>query len=177
MKSVQTSNARDRVSTRTAPGESTEPLCVGSDPSKFFPDGLGPALDSQVAAAKQVCSVCPFRLNCLANAIRFNAEEGIWAGFTPRERRRLSSRAKSLARFDRHLIERVAAGHIVDVDRQDRSTVVMGLHRQGWDIPRIARAMELTPIAVQLNLQTELELEFFLHAHERSKLMTAECPI
>ncbi|WP_327250154.1 WhiB family transcriptional regulator [Streptomyces sp. NBC_01320] len=177
MKSFPNSDVRGLASTVAVPAEPAEPLCAGSDPSMFFPDGIGPAVDSQVMETKQVCFACPVRLNCLTDAIRFDAEEGIWAGFTPRERRRLSSRAIALQKFDRQLIERVAAGYIVEVDVPERSTVVMGLYRRGWDELRIADAMKLAPFAVRMDLQAQVELEFFIHAHERAKQMRAEYAI
>ncbi|MFK4103157.1 WhiB family transcriptional regulator [Streptomyces sp. NPDC019531] len=174
MNSVPTSGVRGPASTGAATAERAEPLCAGSDPSLFFLDGLGPAVDSQVTETKRVCFACPVRLNCLTDAIRFDAEEGIWAGFTPRERKRLSSRVTDMPKIYRQLIERVAAGHIAKVDPQYRPAVVMGLHRRGWDELRIAKAMKLAPFAVRMDLQAQLELEFYIHAHERAKKMTAE---
>lgn len=168
------SDVRGLAATGAVPAEPAGPLCAGSDPSMFFPDGFGPAVDSQVMETKQVCFACPVRLNCLTEAIRFDAEEGIWAGFTPRERRRLSSRAIALPKFDHQLIERVAAGHIVEVDVLERSAVVMGLYRRGWDELRIADAMKLAPFAVRMDMRAQLELEFFIRAHDRAKQMCAE---
>jgi len=54
----------------------------------FFPDSPGPA-----ATAKRICMQCEVRQPCLEYALATdepNAEHGIWAGLSPRERRALA---------------------------------------------------------------------------------------
>lgn len=64
-------------------------LCRRADPTWFFP----PSYHNNtplVRAAKNVCSACPVRDECLAYALD-NPEltvDGIWGGLTPRERNR-----------------------------------------------------------------------------------------
>ncbi|MGI8663089.1 MAG: WhiB family transcriptional regulator [Acidimicrobiales bacterium] len=58
--------------------------CTGADPDLFFPDRGELAL-----AAKVVCAVCPVREQCLAHALVFHEDHGVWGGTTPTERRRL----------------------------------------------------------------------------------------
>jgi WhiB family redox-sensing transcriptional regulator len=66
--------------------------CLGVDPELFFPVGTtGPALD-QVDEARRVCRDCPVRRPCLDLALRTDAEYGVWGGFDPLERKRLSRR-------------------------------------------------------------------------------------
>jgi WhiB family redox-sensing transcriptional regulator len=174
MSGVPNSNVRAPASTGSAAAEGAEPLCAGVDPSVFFPDGLGAAVDAQVTETKRVCLACPIRLNCLTDAIRFNAEEGIWGGFTSRERKRLSSRATAIPEFDLRLIERVAAGHIAEVDGRYRPMVVMGLRRRGWGNVRIAKALKVSPSRVLTDVDAQRELEFFIDAQERARSMTSE---
>jgi WhiB family redox-sensing transcriptional regulator len=62
--------------------------CAGVDPEVFYPLDLGPD-SAGVAAAKQVCAVCPVRAECLADVMA--AEDparrwGISGGTTPAER-------------------------------------------------------------------------------------------
>src|SRR3954447_8911964 len=58
-----------------------EAVCASTDPEQWFPDkGGSPRL------ARAVCASCPVRRSCLASALLF-AEDGIWAGTTPKQRR------------------------------------------------------------------------------------------
>lgn len=43
-------------------------------------------------AAKKVCTGCPVRLECLADALDSRTEYGVWGGLTERERRALLRR-------------------------------------------------------------------------------------
>jgi len=58
--------------------------CAGADPDLFFPDRGEAAF-----AAKRVCAGCPARELCLAHALAFHEDHGVWGGTTPSERRRL----------------------------------------------------------------------------------------
>lgn len=61
--------------------------CRDLDPNLFFPVGVtGDALD-QIEAAKQICSACPVREECLEFAITSNQEFGVWGGTSEEERR------------------------------------------------------------------------------------------
>ena len=81
------------------------PPCSESDPEAFFPqENYGPdgtLLSSSYYdefGAKEVCSSCPYRLECLRLAIELDAD-GIWGGTTAGERksivRKLRRRGKS----------------------------------------------------------------------------------
>jgi hypothetical protein len=64
--------------------------CRGWDPELFFPAAEdGPEYRTQVAAAKHVCSGCPVRAACLAEAL-VRIPHGIAGGLTPEERRDLA---------------------------------------------------------------------------------------
>lgn len=59
--------------------------CRDEDPEMFFPEpGVG-MLD-QIATAKEVCSTCPVRMECLAYAIDNRIEYGVWGGLTRNQR-------------------------------------------------------------------------------------------
>lgn len=47
------------------------------------------ASPSAVAAAKEVCALCPVQPQCLRHALRRGEPAGVWGGLDPRERRRL----------------------------------------------------------------------------------------
>ena len=62
-------------------------VCKDLDPNLFFPVGVtGPAVE-QIETAKEICSGCPVRGECLDFAITSNQEFGVWGGTTEDERR------------------------------------------------------------------------------------------
>lgn len=62
-------------------------VCNQVDPALFYPE-RSQLVKAQVTAAKRVCSGCEFRAQCLAYALRYSEDEGIWGGLTPAERAR-----------------------------------------------------------------------------------------
>lgn len=60
--------------------------CLGTDPEALFVQG---AAQHQ---AKKICSGCPVRTECLADALDNRTEFGVWGGLTERERRALLRR-------------------------------------------------------------------------------------
>lgn len=74
-------------------GWQTRGACRDKDPELFFPPDEGQGLDEaaavqeQVAAARQVCRLCPVQRECLAWALDSGQDHGIWAATTPGERR------------------------------------------------------------------------------------------
>jgi WhiB family transcriptional regulator, redox-sensing transcriptional regulator len=62
-------------------------LCAETDPELFFPENGGSVRD-----AKQVCSRCPVRAECLAYALDTNQRFGVWGGLSERERRQIRRR-------------------------------------------------------------------------------------
>ncbi|MEO6956861.1 MAG: WhiB family transcriptional regulator [Antricoccus sp.] len=78
-----TATATDQVRDSEWP---TRARCVGTDPEALFVQG---AAQHQ---AKKVCSGCPVRTQCLAEALNNRTEFGIWGGMTERERRALLRR-------------------------------------------------------------------------------------
>ena len=71
--------------TRTDRRWREQALCRETDPDAFFPEkGQTPY------AAQRVCSVCPVRTECLADALaRRDVAFGVLGGLTPRQRRDL----------------------------------------------------------------------------------------
>ena len=63
-------------------------LCSQTDPEAFFPEKGGSTRD-----AKQICSVCEVRQQCLEYALANDERFGIWGGLSERERRKLKRRA------------------------------------------------------------------------------------
>lgn len=60
--------------------------CRSTDPDVMFLPG------AQQHVAKQVCTPCPVRRECLAEALTNGIEYGVWGGMTERERRALRRR-------------------------------------------------------------------------------------
>ncbi|WP_051549226.1 WhiB family transcriptional regulator [Nocardioides sp. URHA0032] len=87
---------------------STDARCLHEDPELFFPRGEGSRAQRQIEAARVVCASCPVRGDCLAFAVTTDAQYGVWAGTTPRERRRLRRRA-GLAASPRRVVRRTLA--------------------------------------------------------------------
>jgi WhiB family redox-sensing transcriptional regulator len=60
--------------------------CRGVDPAVFHP-----LEDDEAAAdiAKAICEQCPVRESCLEYALTAREKDGVWGGYTARERRRL----------------------------------------------------------------------------------------
>jgi WhiB family transcriptional regulator, redox-sensing transcriptional regulator len=63
--------------------------CFQTHPDLFFPDSYGLSHHHEISEARALCRECPVRLACLAWAVERTDLEGIWAGTTPMERRRL----------------------------------------------------------------------------------------
>ena len=62
-------------------------------PDLFFPEPAGPDSIKNVQTAKDWCSQCPIRVQCLNFALEFN-EDGIWGGLTVNERNMLKKKNK-----------------------------------------------------------------------------------
>jgi WhiB family redox-sensing transcriptional regulator len=58
--------------------------CRATDPDLFFSDN-----PADVDQAKQTCSGCPARGDCLSYALAHEIEFGVWGGSTPEERQTL----------------------------------------------------------------------------------------
>jgi WhiB family transcriptional regulator, redox-sensing transcriptional regulator len=65
---------------------SAEAACSQTDPDEMFVQG---AAQNRV---KQICSGCPVKMECLADALDNRIEFGVWGGMTERERRALLRR-------------------------------------------------------------------------------------
>ena len=66
--------------------------CLEEDPELFFPTGnTGPAL-VQIEEAKLICGRCDVVERCLAWAIEFGQDAGVWGGMSAEERRALKRR-------------------------------------------------------------------------------------
>lgn len=73
-------------------------LCNGMPTHWFYPEQyMGGDERAQLARAVEACNDCPITQECFDHAIR-HEEHGVWAGTTPRERRR--SRGKLKLKFE-----------------------------------------------------------------------------
>lgn len=71
--------------------------CRGMDPDELFVQGAAQN------RAKAVCSGCPVRTECLADALDNRVEFGVWGGMTERERRALLRRRPDVTSWRRLL--------------------------------------------------------------------------
>jgi len=71
-------------------------ICAQVDPALFFPDA-----GQYPHAARKVCTVCPVRAVCLADAIASRDDHGVRGGLTPNERRRLTRTRDAVERSER----------------------------------------------------------------------------
>lgn len=65
--------------------------CVGDQSGAWFDDLRTPG----ARLARQVCGGCPVRRRCLAAALLYGEEHGIWGGFSPDERARMDAKLRS----------------------------------------------------------------------------------
>lgn len=63
-------------------------VCGQVDPELFFPEK-----GSATKAPKDICAVCPVRVECLDWALANDVRHGVWGGLSDNERRRLRRRA------------------------------------------------------------------------------------
>lgn len=73
-------------------------LCADDPPDSLFVRG---AAQRQ---ARQRCLACPVRLECLADALQWECDFGVWGGLTERERRALRRRYPSVADWGHWLL-------------------------------------------------------------------------
>jgi hypothetical protein len=59
-------------------------VCSSVDPEAFYPPP-----GTSTLPARLVCASCPVRAICLETALARNETEGVWGGYSPRQRRRL----------------------------------------------------------------------------------------
>lgn len=86
--------------------EKGAPPCSETDPEAFFPqdiEGKITAIYYNEHGAKQVCSTCVYKIDCMIFAIK-NGEVGIWGGTTDGQRRNI----KRMAKYNKKSIEEIA---------------------------------------------------------------------
>ena len=63
--------------------------CRSAEADLFFASGV-----TQEYRAKAVCRLCSVRWDCLAYALAYRVEHGVWGGLTDRERRKILNRLR-----------------------------------------------------------------------------------
>lgn len=92
---------------------STQAACRTTDPDELFVQGAAQN------RAKAVCTGCPVRTECLADALDNRVEFGVWGGMTERERRALLRRRPTVTSW-RRLLETARAeyeGYAADYEQ------------------------------------------------------------
>lgn len=80
-------------------------LCQQSRPDELFVRG------AEQHKAKLVCSACPVRAECLAEALDNRIEWGVWGGMTERERRAVLRKRPNVTSW-RALLSAAKAEHL-----------------------------------------------------------------
>ncbi|WP_329377469.1 WhiB family transcriptional regulator [Streptomyces sp. NBC_01351] len=151
----------------TALLETDTAACRDADPDLFFPAAhAGAEQERRVAAAKELCRGCPIRRRCLTHALEVSESEGIWGGFTARERRRLRAYAASLRALDPRVIDELQAGRSVALPAVDRPAVAHRLSRLGWSLTRIGLALGVEPWAAHTASVTGANAAFYVSAED-----------
>jgi WhiB family redox-sensing transcriptional regulator len=83
---------------------SREAVCKKAQPDELFVRGAAQNL------AKRLCTGCPVKTECLAEALDGRLEWGVWGGMTERERRALLNRRPNVTSW-RRLLETAMEGH------------------------------------------------------------------
>ena len=78
--------------------------CKSADPDELFVEGAAQN------RAKTVCTGCPVRTECLADALDSRIEYGVWGGMTERERRALLRRRPTVTSW-KTLLETARSVH------------------------------------------------------------------
>src|SRR6516164_9372618 len=99
--------------------------CKHTDPDELFVQGAAQN------RAKLICRGCPVRTECLADALDYRIEFGVWGGMTERERRALLRRRPDVISW-RELLEHARA----EYERQpDGELIADGYEPQSTDEP------------------------------------------
>jgi WhiB family transcriptional regulator, redox-sensing transcriptional regulator len=114
--------------------------CRGMDPDELFVQGAAQN------RAKAVCSGCPVRTECLADALDNRVEFGVWGGMTERERRALLRRRPDVTSW-RRLLESARDEYEQKFTRPDAEGAETGVTTTGVTtgvtIPRQSLPREL----------------------------------
>lgn len=78
-------DAVDERDENWADGWKADARCRGVDPAVLYPDDEDVAA---IARAKALCAECPVRDRCLEIALARREKDGVWGGYTARERQR-----------------------------------------------------------------------------------------
>ena len=87
---------------------------IALDPAEdpfYGTDEKGPIPDRLVAVARGLCLTCPVRRDCFIYSLSEREPYGVWAGLTPRERKRVRALFGTLAEALAHF----SAGDLFDL--------------------------------------------------------------
>ena len=125
--------------------------CRQTDPEIFFPVGTsGPAL-KQTEQAKEICTRCPVRQECLSWALESGQETGVWGGLSEWERGELSGRERQ---YRTSSDDRPAWQVIVDT-RLDEYRELEAAGLSAWEIGQRMRTNAHTINRVRAELAVE----------------------
>ncbi len=121
----------------------TRGVCHGMDPEDadavFFPL---PRDHEAIAEAKELCSLCPVRRDCLNYALENVLKEGIWGGLTEAERRPWHDGLPQ--RLDYRRVSAFFNGRDVHLTEAERQVVIDHAYVRGWRTDRLAAALQIS---------------------------------
>ncbi|MEU6814011.1 WhiB family transcriptional regulator [Streptomyces sp. NPDC046860] len=122
----------------------TRGACHGMDPqvadAVFFPL---PRDHAAIAEAKDLCSDCPVRRDCLDYALENGLREGVWGGLTAADRRPWHNGLSK--RLDYRRVSAFFQGRDVHLTEAERQVVVDHAYVRGWRPDRLAIALKVSP--------------------------------
>ena len=101
---MSSQSVHSETSTTRMSDWATQARCLGTDPEALFVQG---AAQHQ---AKKICSGCPVRVHCLADALDNRTEFGVWGGMTERERRAMLRRNPNVTSWRAVLLSKTTTG-------------------------------------------------------------------
>ncbi|HET6859312.1 MAG TPA: WhiB family transcriptional regulator [Streptomyces sp.] len=121
----------------------TSGVCHGMDPvdadAAFFPL---PRDHEAIAEAKELCSLCPVRRDCLNYALENVLKEGVWGGLTEAERRPWHDGLPQ--RLDYTRVSAIFNGRDVHLTEAERQIVIDHAYVRGWRTDRLAVALQIS---------------------------------
>ena len=91
---------------------SAQAACRTTDPDELFVQGAAQN------RAKAVCTGCPVRTECLADALDNRVEFGVWGGMTERERRLLLRQRTDVVSWSSILVGKQGAHDALSAKRE-----------------------------------------------------------
>lgn len=109
-------------------------ICAQTDPAAFYPE-----VGESTLPAKQICSLCPVKTECLRYAIDHQERFGIWGGTSELERRKLR-RVRPKAPYVPPTPEQVDQVYMLAATGLSRPKIAETVGVSMWTVKNLTRA-------------------------------------